>query len=94
MERQDASETSPLLPKTAVPASADSINEIQSSTVVSNGQAKNDGKLTDDGESQKSGGQAAQHEGMPEIKAKLKYILPAIGIGVCRYLKASQHEAD
>ena len=80
MERQD--ETSPLLPKNAANP-ADAPNESPPTAEMANGDTTSHVKSADGGESQASGkDRAAQYEGMPEVKAKLKYILPAIGIGV------------
>ena len=83
MEGQSASEDSPLLPKTSQPNLGDVSKEPSSGTFIGDENGIDRVKTADDEEHQSNGeGGAARYEGMPEVKAKLKYILPAIGIGV------------
>lgn len=87
MDHREATEDSPLLgqnasaPNAAVEAcngpvvNAGDVNDARNGLV----------KPAEDEESQRDGGEGAtQYRGMPEVKAKLAYILPAISIGVCR----------
>lgn len=81
--RHEATETSPLLAKTSVPEPVDTANGVPPSAVGPNGIRSEDQKLADDEESQPGQGErAAQYQGMSEVRAKLKYILPAMSIGV------------
>ena len=83
MARQGASETSPLLPSTPGPEPANSTKKSRTASVISNGHANVTKIPPQDEEAQLDGEEGpAPYEGMPEMKAKLKYILPAIGIGV------------
>ena len=87
MARNEPSETSPLLgkPTAALPDPADSSNSIPPSDVTSNGHQQNgDVKRAADEESQHSDEERAPlYQGIPEVKAKLTYIVPAVSIGVC-----------
>ena len=75
-------ETSPLLGQAAVPDTSGSVNGTASSQDGVN-QVQRGIKPSIDEESQTlDEGQAARYEGLPDVKAKMKYILPAIGIGV------------
>ena len=77
-------ETSPLLAKPAnvLPEPGDApIGALPTGNGV-NGHAYGGLKSDDDGESQGDPDRETQYEGMPEVKAKLKYIMPAIAIGV------------
>lgn len=76
MANQEPNETSPLLgkpPATAAPP--DDPAEEETTNGVS--------KPGHDEESQEAEDREGQYEGMPDVKAKLKYIVPAVGIGVC-----------
>jgi hypothetical protein len=67
-------ETSPLLPK---PNASTPATDEDSSTAPN--------PLTEDGgdiERQTSNGTASKHQGLPEVRARMKYIFPAIAIGV------------
>ena len=78
------SETSSLLPKPLEAISAGSATDILAIGRSADGHDKNTATPTGDEEHQSNnGGKTVQYEGMPDVKAKLKYILPAIGIGVC-----------
>ena len=83
MGHQAISEASPLLPKSAgsdADIAPNGTSPNPTTTHVSGDQSL---ESTDDRESQKFGDERlAQYDGMPEVKARLKYILPAIGIGV------------
>ncbi len=82
-DREEATETSPLIAKSSVPDPVGTANGIPPSTTEANGLGRVDQKPAEDEERQQSDPErAAQYQGMPEVKAKLKYILPAIGIGV------------
>ena len=84
MDRQE--ENSPLLSKLAVANLAEAPHEIQPTNEPANEDGISRVKSADGGESQiTAGNRAAQYEGMPEIKAKLKYIVPTVGIGVREY---------
>ena len=83
VDREEATETSPLLAKSSAPDPVGAANGIPPSAAEANGHRREDQKPAEDAESQPSDAErAAQYEGMPDVKAKLKYILPAIGIGV------------
>ena len=73
-------ETSPLLatPTNPLPEPGDAPNG-----VLANGTANGVVKPGDDEERQAGAGdRTPQYEGMPEVKKQLKYIVPAIAIGV------------
>jgi len=76
-------ETSPLLPK---PASNDT-TQIDSSNDVAPEAADFHTNEEQDGgdiERQISNGDSSKHQGLPEVKKRMKYIFPAIAIGVSR----------
>ena len=80
----DPTETSPLLvkPTNVLPESGDApVGALPTGNGVS-GLVHTDLKPDDDGESQGEPDRLTQYEGMPEVRAKLKYIMPAIAIGV------------
>ena len=85
IEPREATETSPLLAQStaASPHSALTPNHVPSSqvgvTVPQNGHSK----PTENEEDQSNGeNRGHQFEGMPDVKEKLWYIVPAVGIGV------------
>lgn len=81
-DNREATETSPLLAKSPVSEPVTVSNDTSSGTLA-NGRTREDRKPTGDEENPaEDGDRAGQYEGMPEVKAKLKYILPAVGIGV------------
>ena len=85
MEHQKATETSPLLarPTATLPDPGLTPNSIPPSEIETIGQQNGDSKPAEDEESQSNGkDRAQQYEGIPDVKAKLRYIVPAIGIGV------------
>ena len=85
MERQEATETSPLLvkPTTALPDPGLTPNSVPPSEIGSTGHLAGDTKPAEDEERQSNGeDRGPQYEGMPDMKAKLGYIVPAVGIGV------------
>lgn len=83
MERQEATETSPLLAKPTLPDPALTPNSVPPSEVGATGRQNGDPKPTEDEESQNNGqDRGHQYEGLPDVKAKLWYIVPAVGIGV------------
>ncbi len=84
MEDHEPTETSPLLAKPGnVPEPGNAPFGVLPTEHGVNVHANGDAKLGDDGESQGEPDRITQYEGMPEVKAKLKYIMPAIAIGVC-----------
>ena len=87
MDRHEATENSPLLgkPDSAPNATGEGRNGAIANDGGVNGVQNGSGKPAEDEESQMDGGEeVTQYQGMPEVKAKLAYILPAISIGVCR----------
>lgn len=85
MERQEATETSPLLPKPnpALPHSGLTPNSVPPSEIGATRLQDGDAVPAEDEESQSNGeDRGPRYEGMPDVKAKLMYILPALGIGV------------
>ncbi len=92
MGDQEPTETSPLLTKSAnvVPEPGDApVGALPTGSGV-NGHANGDFKPGDDEETQGELDRINQYEGMPEVKAKLKYIMPAIAIGVrCSFLRCN-----
>ncbi len=51
-----------------------------------NGLVGGDSNERDDEERQGDGGREAQYEGLPEVKKKLKFIVPAVAIGASHAL--------
>lgn len=87
MDRHEATEDSPLLgqPEFAANPAGENGNGTITSAGDSNGIQNGSVKPAEDEESQRDGREdATQYQGMPDVKAKLAYILPAISIGVCR----------
>lgn len=85
MEHHEATETSPLLakPNTALPDPGLAPNSVPPSETGATGHQSEGMKLADDEESQSTDGDRGhQYEGIPDVKAKLLYIVPAVGIGV------------
>ena len=85
MEHQEATETSPLLtkPTVALPDPGLTPNSVPPSEIGVTSHQNGDAKPADDEESQSnSEDRGHQYEGMPDVKAKLRYIIPAVGIGV------------
>ena len=88
MERHEATEDSPLLGQheSAPNAAGDRRNGSLLNNAEVNGAHNGFVKPPEDEESQRDGGEeATQYQGMPEVKAKIAYILPAISIGVCYF---------
>ena len=84
MEDHEPTETSPLLTKPAniIPDAADAPGGALS---AKNGVIRHVNGDLKPGEYEEIHGEPdrlTQYEGMPEVKAKLKYIMPAIAIGV------------
>ena len=84
--RRTASETSPLLPKGKTLSSepAETPNRILSNTNYTNIHAQEDLKSINE-EQGKSNGEEnndEQYQGLPEVKKQLRYIIPAVAIGV------------
>lgn len=85
MEHQDATETSPLLAKvtSALPDPGLSPNSVPPNETEDVGHQNEGTKPALDEESQSDEeDRGHQYEGMPDVKAKLLYIVPAVGIGV------------
>lgn len=85
MDRREATEESPLLgrPESAPNAAGEACNGSIANAGDVNGAQNGLMKPAEDEESQGVGGEdATQYQGMPDVKAKLAYILPAISIGV------------
>lgn len=85
MEPQDATETSPLLAKSTstLPDPVLTSNGIPPSEIGAPAQPNEDSEPEEDEESQSNGEDGAhQYQGMPEVRARLWYIVPALGIGV------------
>ena len=88
MAQPDPSETSPLLPKfTEYVDPGDAPNGVLPHRTENNEHANGQGdrlvKPDDDQERQQDDDEGPEpYQGMPEVKKKLKYILPAIAIGV------------
>lgn len=80
---QESTEHTPLLDNATVPGSDDSSITIRPGCNGDHQSRDGDAKSVLDEESQPTGDErVTQYEGMPEVKASLKYILPAVGIGV------------
>ena len=85
MQPQAASETAPLLvkPTTALPDPSLSPNSVPPCEVRATAHRNEDAKTAGDEERQDNDeNRGHQYEGMPDMKAKLGYIVPAVGIGV------------
>ena len=85
MECHEATETSPLLikPTAVLPDPGITPNSVTPSEIGATGHQYRDTKPAEDEESQTNEeGRGHQYEGMPDVKAKLGYIVPAVGIGV------------
>jgi hypothetical protein len=73
-------ETSPLLPKSdAIAEPVEAGNGIGPSAASAQIEAEQDGG---DIERQTSNGDSSKHQGLPEVRKRMKYIFPAIAIGV------------
>lgn len=85
MEPQQATETSPLLAQstTTLPDPGLTPNSIPPSEIEAPAHRDGESKSVEDEESHSvSKDRAQQYQGLPEVKAKLRYIVPAVGIGV------------
>lgn len=85
--REQASETSPLISNAIRSIEpGDGIGAegtITGAAVTGNGTFGANGKLNDDGlESQDGTDDRSKHQGLPEVKKRMKYIFPAVAIGV------------
>ena len=79
------SETSPLIPKSrsTLPQPPDAPNGTVPHEIGKNSHAQEDGKSVDEEEAHSDDeGRERQYQGLPEVKKQLKYIVPAIAIGV------------
>ena len=80
-----ATETSPLLAQstTTPPDPGLTPNSILPSEIEATGHRDGESKHAEDEDSHSiSTDRAQQYRGLPEVKAKLRYIVPAVGIGV------------
>ena len=77
----NASEISPLLPK-APPIPSDASQGALPSATDTNGLIDDPKKTRDEERQQDDEDREAQYQGMPEVRKKLGYILPALAIGV------------
>jgi len=84
-------ETSPLLPKPNKPVDAG--NGIASGYVEGYDEERDVGSSEEQGdadgghiERHASNGETTRHQGMPEVRKRMKYIFPAVAIGVSRCL--------
>lgn len=85
-DAEDPTETSPLLakPTNTLVDTGDAPNGVLTNGNSFNGTPNGLSKPGDDEERQEGEGESSpQYEGMPEVKKKLKYIVPAVAIGVC-----------
>ena len=85
MDRTSATENSPLLakPTATLPDPGLTPDNVLSSEIGAYGHQSSHSKPVQDEESQSNGeGRGHQFEGLPDVKAKLWSIVPAIGIGV------------
>ncbi len=78
-------ETTPLLPKATEvhPESGDAPEEILPSTTEPNNHTNGSTKSQDEERQDDEGDREVQFKGMPDVRNRLKYILPALAIGVC-----------
>ena len=76
-----ASETSPLLPK-APPTPSDGSQAALPSATDTNGSIDDPKKTQDEERQQDDEDREVQYQGMPDVRKKLGYILPALAIGV------------
>ena len=79
------SETSPLLPQTTsvLPEPADASNGPLPNGTSQNGQTETNGKHVDEERVQDDDERRErQYQGLPEVKKQLKFIVPAVAIGV------------
>lgn len=84
MSQHEATETSPLLGKASaiLPDAGDAPNGASPSTIQAGEHSNGQVKSAEHEESQSIEDIRPQYEGMPDVKKKLKYILPALSIGV------------
>ena len=76
------SETSPLLPN-VLPEPADAPSGVLPNGSSINGRPEEDIKSVDEEQSQADAeDRERQYQGLPEVKKQLKYIVPAVAIGV------------
>lgn len=85
--REPPSETSPLITNAIQSIEpGDGLVEEGATTgaaVNGNGTFEANGKPVDDGlESQDANDDLSKHQGLPEVKKKMKYIFPAVAVGV------------
>ena len=84
MAQDEPTETSSLLgnASSVLPDAGNAPNGAPPSNLLENGHTKGSPRPAGDEESQSANAKIAQYEGMPEVKARLKYIVPAISVGV------------
>ena len=82
MEGQEPTETSPLLAHSTTTLPDPGLT-IPPSEIEATAHRDGGSKLAEDEESHSvSKDRAQQYQGLPDVKAKLRYIVPAVGIGV------------
>ena len=86
------SETSPLLPKSTVAGSepVNAPNGLLQKKSGTDGRAEEDIKSVDEEQAQRNG-KDSEYKGLPEVKARIKYIMPALAIGVSEAVKIKVH---
>lgn len=79
--REPSSETSPLISNAIRNVEpGDGLGSEGGAAVIGNGTFKSNGQS--DAENQHANDDHAKHQGLPEVKKKMKYIFPAVAIGV------------
>lgn len=79
------SETSPLLPKRTkvIPESAQAPSRIAPDGLVTDGHPEEGTTSIDEEQGQSNGkDRNKEHQGLPQVKKQLRYIVPAVSIGV------------
>lgn len=79
------SENSPLLPKRTdlIPESAQAPTRIAPNEVIADGHVEEDTTSIDEEQGQSNGEDGnKEHQGLPQVKTQLRYIVPAVAIGV------------
>lgn len=80
-DNERLSETSPLLPK-VLPESDDAPEGTLPSTTEANNHIHGSTKSQDEERQDDEGDREVQFKGMPDVRERLRYILPALAIGV------------
>ncbi|KAL8980926.1 MAG: hypothetical protein Q9205_004130 [Flavoplaca limonia] len=83
--RHTASETSPLLPKgkSVIPEPAETPHRAFSNTSCTNGHAQENFKSVNEEQGRSNGeDNDGKYQGLPQVKKQLRYIVPAVAIGI------------